>query len=215
MPAHSNLPFPDHWHDQNGIKCLVDGCEFTTQSNGLIRQYEDMKRHCKEAPDSEHAILLNMLGQRKCAKCPYRVGNGQSGSNKFRKLMNHEKTAHGSDSMSRIRGFFVLARRGSVDGRLTQTCQKIAFDRMVEKFGRFEQPVTALLCQRSGLPHSVSNLQDILSTDYLRPDAGPLWWPVPPESFLWQLRPDDSDPGDYQWGRVWTRLRQMYGSGHL
>ena len=218
MPSHPIIPWPDHWYNNNHcVKCPVDGCEFTTHPNGLIRQFEDMKSHCSGTPGVEHAILVNMLGQRKCAMCSYRVSHGHSSSNKLRKLFLHERAAHGSDSMSRICGFVVLAREGRIDGRLGQSSQKIAFDRMVEKLQGFEQPVAHLLCQKEGLPHSLSNLQQILSTDYLRPveDSIPVWWPVYPERFLWLLRPNDNDPADYQWGRVWTRLRQMYGNGHL
>lgn len=119
--------------------------------------------------------------------------------------------------MSRTCGYIVLARKGRVDGRLGQDSQKVAFDRMVEKLQGFEQPVTHLLCMKNGQSHSLSNLQRILSTDYLRPDGdpSPVWWPVPAERFLWPLRPNDNDPADKQWGQVWTRLRQMYSNGYL
>ena len=218
MPSHPTVPWPDHWYcDKNSIKCLVDGCGFTTQPNGLIKQFGDMKNHCADTPGVEHAIFLIMLGQRSCATCSYRVKEGQSSSNKIRNLFLHEKNTHGSDSMSRICGYIVHARKGRIDGRLGQDSQKIIFNRMVEKLRGFEQPVTHLLCQKEGLPHSLSNLRRILSTDCLRPDEDdtPVWRPVPAERFLWLLRPDEKDPADAQWGRVWKRLRQMYSNGHL
>ena len=220
MPSRPIIPWPDHWYyndNNNSVKCLVDACGFTTHSTGLIRQFGDLRTHCTETPGVEHAIFLDILGQRKCAMCSWRVSHGHSSSNKLRKLFVHEKAAHGSDSMSRICGYIVLARKGRIDGRLGQSSQKIAFDRMVEKLRGFDQPITHLLCQKQGIPHSLQNLQQILSTDYLRPDGDltPVWWPVTPERFLWLLRPNDNDPADYQWGRVWTRLRQMYITGHL
>ena len=218
MPSNSTIPWPDHWYsEKNSIKCLVDGCGFTTQPKGLIRQFGVMKVHCADTPGVEHAIFSKMLGQRKCATCSYRVSPGQSCSNKLRNLFAHEKAVHGSDSMSSICGYIVLARKGRIHGRLGQDSQKIAFDRMVEKLRGYEQPVTHLLCQKKGLPHSLSNLQLILSTDPLRPDGKdtPVWWPVPSERFLGPLRPNENDPADCQWGRVWKRLRQMYGDGHL
>ena len=133
-----------------------------------------------------------------------------------RDLLRHEMTEHGSDSMSRISGYVVLARTGRIHGQSGEDSRKIAFDRMVEKLQGYEQPITKLLCQKTGVPHSISNLQKILSTDHLRPDGDvPLWWPVPAERFLWLLRPDNNDPADHQWNRVWMRLRQMYSNGHL
>ncbi len=219
MPSRPTIPWPDHWcYNKTNIKCLVHGCQFTTQPNGLIRQFEDMKIHCTDTPGVEHAIFLCMLGQRKCAICDYRVSRGQSSSNKLRKLLIHEKVVHGSEFMSHVCGYIVLARKGRIEGRLGQSSQKLAFDRMVEKFLDFKQPVTRLLCSKKGLPHSRSNLQYILaSTDYLQPGEEniPFWRPVSPERFLWLLRPNDNDPADYQWGRVWTRLRQMYRNGRL
>ena len=219
MPSPTTMPWPDNWcHNEHGIKCMVARCQFTSQSHGLTRQYDEMKAHCINNPsDAEHAIFLNMLKQRKCAFCSYRVTNGQSSSNKLRKLLAHERRDHGSDSMSRMCAYIVLAREGSIDGRLGQSTRMMAFDRMVEKLQRCQQPITHLLCQKSGFPHSLSNLHHILSTNALQPDRAPtpVWWPVAPEQFLAQLRPDDNDPGDYQWGRVWTRLRQMYSNGLL
>lgn len=218
MPSHPTIPWPDPWYyDKNSIQCLVDGCDFTTQPNGLIKQFGAMRSHCTDTPGVEHAIFLNMLGQRKCAICSYRVSAGQSCSNKLRNLFSHEKAVHGSESMSSICGYIVLVRKSRIRGRLGQNSQKIAFDRLVEKLQEFEQPITRLLCQKKGLPHSLSNLQLILSTDYLRRDEedSPVWCPVPAERFLGLLRPDENDPADCQWGRVWKRLRQMYGNGHL
>ena len=218
MPSQPPVPWPDHWYyDKNSIKCLVDDCGFTTKANGLIKQFEEVKTHCAETPGVEHAIFLNMLKQRSCSTCAYQVSRGQTTSNKLRNLFLHERVVHGSDMMSRISGYTVLARKGRIDGRLGKNSQKIAFARMVEKLQGFEQPVTHLLCQRNGLPYSLSNLQHILSTDYLRPDGDPaqVWWPVPAERFLWPLRPNENDPADKQWGQVWTRLRQMYRNGHL
>ena len=218
MPSRPTVPWPEHWYsDKYSIKCLVDGCRFTTESNGLIKQFEDLQSHCADASDPEHAIFLNMLGQRCCAMCDYRASKGQTSSNRIRNLFFHEKAVHGSDSMSRICGFIVLARLDRIDGRLGYESRKLAFNRMVVKLCSFEQPITQLLCHKSGLPHSRSNLQEILSTDVLRPDGefAPLWWPVPQEQFLSLLRPDDDDPTDYQWGRVWERLRLMYKNGYL
>lgn len=152
--------------------------------------------------------------QRRCAMCSFQVGSGQT-SKMLRDLFKHEMTVHGSDFMSQICGYIVLARKGRI-WKLGPDSQKIAFDRMVEKLQGYEQPITNLLCQKKGVPHSISNLQEILSTDYLRPDGdAPLWKPVPAERFLWLLRPDENDPADHQWSRVWTRLRQMYSNGHL
>lgn len=218
MPFRPTIPWPDHWYyNQSSIKCLVDGCEFTTQPNGPVKQFEAMKKHCADAPGVEHAIFSNMLGQRRCALCSYQASQGQSSSNKLRHLFAHEKTFHGSDFMSRVCKYIVLARKGRINGRLGQDSQKIAFYRMVEKLQGFEQPVTRLLCQKGGLPHSLLNLQHILSTDLSRPDGDhtPVWWPVPADHFLWSLRHDDNNPADYQWGRVWRRLRQMYSNGYL
>lgn len=206
---------PDHWYyDKISIQCQVHGCGFTTQPNGLIKQFGDMKKHCTDTPGVDHAIFLIMLGQRSCAICSYRVKESQTSSNKIRTLLSHEQSTHDSDSMSRFGEYIVLARKGRIDGRIGQDSQKIIFDRMVEKLQGFEQPITHLLCQREGLPHSLSNLRRILSTDCLRPDEDDTQ-PVPPERFLWQLRPDEKDPADAQWGRVWKRLRQMYSNGHL
>lgn len=218
MPFRPIIPWPDHWYcDNNSIKCLVDGCEFTTKSNGPIKQFGDMKNHCAETPSAEHTIFSNMLGQRRCAMCSYQASQGQSRSNKLRNLFVHEKAIHGSDSMSHICAYIVLARKGRINGRLGQDTQKMAFDRMVEKLQGFEQPVTRLLCQKQGLPHSLPNLQHILSTDCLRPDGDhtPVWRPVSAEQFLWLIHPDHNDPADHQWSRVWTRLRQMYMNGVL
>ena len=219
MNFRTTMPWPDNWrHNEDGIKCLVTRCEFTTGSNGLIQQFDEMKAHCiNNTSDAEHTIFLNMLKQRKCAFCSYRVTNGQSSSNKLRKLLVHERGVHGSDSMSRLCAYIVLARKGFIDGRLGQSTRKAAFNRMVEKLQRCQQPITHLLCQKSGLPHSLSNLHHILSPNALRLDGAsvPVWWPVSPEQFLAQLRPDDNDPGDYQWSRVWTRLRQLYENGLL
>lgn len=218
MPFRPVIPWPDHWYyDKDSIKCLVNGCKFTTETNGPIKQFGDIKSHCAETPGVEHAILLNMLGQRRCALCSYQPSSGQSSSNKLRNLFVHEKAIHGGDSMSRICRYIALARKGRINGRLGHDTQKIAFDRMVEKLRGFEQPVPHLLCHRAGLPHSLPNLRVILSTDHLRPDGdyAPAWWPVPADQFLWLLRPDPSNSTDDQWGRVWTRLRQMYRNGQL
>lgn len=142
-----------------------------------------------------------------------RVSQGQTTSNKLRNLLVHEQAAHGSGLMSHIPGFVVLAREGRLDGH----AQRLAFDRMVEKLQGFQQPVTQLLCHKSKVTHTLSNLQEILSTDHQRPDGDMalFWEPVSAERFLWLLRPDDDNPADYQWGRVWKRLRQMYSNGHL
>ena len=212
------ISWPDHWYcDKNSIKCLVDGCGFTTQPNGLIKQFGDMKKHCTDTPGVDHASFLIMLGQRSCAICSYRVKESQTSSNKIRTLLFHEQSTHGSESMSRICEYIVLARKGRIGGRIGQDSQKIIFDRMVEKLQGFEQPITHLLCQKEGVPLSLSNLRRILSTDCLQPDEDdiPIWRAVPPERFLWPLRPDEKDPADAQWGRVWKRLRQMYSNGHL
>ena len=218
MPSFPIIPWPDHWHyNEHSIKCLAKGCQFTTQSNGLARQFGDLETHCKESPGAEHKILLCMLGQRKCAICDFRIRQGDSSSNKTRKLFAHERAVHGSDSMSRICEFITLVRESGIEGRLGRVSQPIAFERMVEKLQGFEQPVTHLLCQKYGLPHTPENLQQVLSPDHLRPDGDstPIWSPVCPEGFLYHLRPNENDPADYQWGRVWTRLRQMYRSGYL
>ena len=218
MLTRPKIPWPDHWYcNKNSIKCLVNDCGFTTEPNGLIKQYEELKNHCANATGVEHAILSNMLKQRSCAICSHRIGPGHTSSKMIRALFDHEKAVHGSDSMSRICGYVALARKGRISRQLGQDSQKMAFDRMVEKIQGFEQPVTQLLCQKKGLPHSLANLQDILSSDCQRPDGdlSPAWWPVPPERFLWLLRPNDNDPADHQWSRVWTRLRQMYRNGHL
>ncbi len=213
MPFKTKNPWPEHWcHNKDSIKCLV--CGFTTQPNGLKEQFADLKNHCATTSGFEHAILSNMLMQRRCAMCSFQVGSGQT-SKMLRDLFKHEMTVHGSDFMSQICGYIVLARKGRI-WKLGPDSQKIAFDRMVEKLQGYEQPITNLLCQKKGVPHSISNLQEILSTDYLRPDGdAPLWKPVPAERFLWLLRPDENDPADHQWSRVWTRLRQMYSNGHL
>lgn len=218
MPSRSTAPWPDHWYyNQSSIQCLVHGCDFITPPNGLLKQFGDMKNHCATTPGVEHKIFLIMLGQRSCAICSYRVKDSQTCSNRIRTLLFHEKSTHGSDFMSRTCEYIVLARKGRIDGRLGQESQKIIFDRMIEKLQGFEQPITHLLCQKAGLPHSLSNLRRILSTDCLRSDEdfAPDWRPVPAERFLWQLRPDPKDPADEQWGRVWMRLRQMYSNGHL
>ena len=218
MRLRSSTPWPDHWnYDKDSIKCLVDGCEYTTRSKGLNKQFEDLETHCADTLGIEHVIFSNMLRQRSCPRCCYRASGGQTNSKKIRNLFAHEKVVHNSVSMSCIRGYIVLARKGRIAGPRGQESQKIAFDRMIEKLQGFDQPITHLLCQKGGLPHSNSNLQHILSTDDLRHEGHdtPFWWPVPAERFLWLLRPDDDDPSDYQWGRVWVRLRQMYRNGHL
>lgn len=218
MPSHPTIPWPDHWYCNNSsIKCQAHGCAFTTQPTGLIKQLEDMKRHCAETPGVEHAIFMNMLNQRGCVTCSYTGNQGQASSNRLRKLFAHEKDVHDSDSMSRMCGYIVLARKGRINGRLGQESRKLAFDRMVERLQGFEQPVTQLLCQMEGVPHSLANLQHILSTDYLQPDrdSTAVWLPVPADRFLWLLRPDSTDPANRQWAQVWARLRQMYRNGHL
>ncbi len=226
MPKPDPLPWPANWYlDHPKIRCIVPHCTFVTDTNTLPGQWTQLHDHCTDTGGAEHALLEVMLRQSKCAFCNYPPYYGPKHS-AIRALSNHERHTHGSAAMFNIDSFVVLARQRRIlfgsGGHMVPeaNCERLAFDRMMEKVWALPDAELGLLFQKSGChpsEYTYGNLRRILAYD---PSAqpnnnAPYWLPVPADDFLSFCRPHDNDPADSNWRRVWRNLRERYANGHI
>ena len=225
MPKPAPLPWPAHWYQGHyDIRCIVPHCEFVTDTNNLPVQYAQLRDHCTHTGGAEHALLEFMLRQNKCALCNSPPYSGLHNST-IRLLADHERRAHGSAKMFHIDSFVALARERRVHfsiggGHLAPNadCERLTFDRMMEKAQALPFASLRLLFHKSGFhpgQYTPRSLARILTHDPSTPphDNSPL----PPDRFLWFCRPRGDDPADpdNDWIRVWRELREAYTDGRL
>ncbi len=99
-------------------------------------------------------------------------------------------------------------------------CERLAFDRMMEKVWALPDAELGLLFQKSGChpsEYTHGHLRRILAYD---PSAqpnnnAPYWLPVKADRFLSFCPPHDNDPADNNWKRVWENLRGRYANGRI
>ena len=133
--------------------------------------------------------------------------------------------------MFSIDSFVVLAREGRVlfsggtgggGGHLAPeaSCQRLAFDRMMNKVWALPDAELGLLFQKSGCSegqYTAGNLARILTYDPAAQlhESDPFWAPVQADRFLEFCRPHGDDPADSNWRRVWRDLRERYADGRI
>ena len=228
MPKPPPLPWPAHWYQGHyDIRCIVPHCGFVSDTNNLPAQWTQLHDHCEDTPGAEHALLEIMLRQSKCAYCnnggPYWPPKHRA----IRALSDHESHAHGSATMFNISSFVVLARErrilfsnGSSHMAPEPNCERLTFDRMMEKVRALPPAELGLLFQKSGYhpgEYTAGNLAAILTYDpAAQPQHNaPRWLPVRADRFLSFCRPHGNDPADGNWRRVWRSLRDAYTDGRI
>ncbi len=226
--ADSIMRWPDDWYyDQHYIRCIVPDCGFISDDDRLDIQWSQIHDHCKDTPGAEHGLLEIMLGQTLCAidDCQHLSFFKHTPCFTVRRLFIHEKSVHGSAEVSSISSFVRLAREGrilaSTSGRTRApepNCEKLAFNRMMEKVQALPASHLSLLFRANGFQpdqHTDENLREMLTHDPLKQpgDNPPYWWPVAAEHFLLSCRPLPGDPAD--WHALWTDLRKKYADGRI
>lgn len=102
-----------------------------------------------------------------------------------------------------------------------EECEKLAFERMLDKVMVLPQAERDSLFYRSGYYHLHEQTRHImgkiLTADPLANelDRPPYWWSVRADHFLKLIRPDPNNPADDQWNVTWTRLREEYAYGRI
>lgn len=189
-------------------------------------QWNELREHCKDTPDPEHKILERMLHQSYCAidDCDD-PAISYATHTRLRYVFDHEKSAHGSTDMSNICSYVRLAREGRIRaGPARQpepNCERLAFERMLEKVMALPDTTKDMLFERSGYHNpaqkTAANMGKILPADPLAQEweRPPYWWPVRADYFLKLIRPNPSNPADHEWTRIWTRLREEYANGRI
>ena len=226
MPPPSHY-WPDHWYfDQDHIRCIVPHCGFVTPSDGLLKQWTQIDDHCKDVPDADHKILERMLRQSICAidDCGHH-SNDQTVTSRIRPLFAHETSVHGSEDMSHLFSFVRLAREGRICsgpvGVVEKNCERLTFERMLEKVIALPDAMKNMLFERSGYRNPMQktrkNMGKILTADPLAQEweEPPYWWPVRADYFLKLIRPNPSNPADHEWAIVWRSLREAYAEGRI
>ena len=218
--------WPDHWYfGQNQIRCIVPRCGFVTPSVWLQEQWAQIDHHCKNVPDPDHRIMERLLRQSVCAidDCGDRPSN-QNPTLRLRQLFAHERSHHGSEDMSHLFSFVRLAREGRIctsSGIVERSCERLTFERMLEKVMGFSDATKNMLFERSGYHNfnrkTRENMGKILTADPLAQEweKPPYWWPVRADYFLKLIRPNPSNPADHEWAVVWRRLRESYAEGRI
>ena len=208
-------PWPRHFYNAEGkIPCQAQLCDrvFNDDRKG------DQQRisHVTGTRNAEHQIIVCMDRQIGCVHCEYRVVFRER-----RQLFNHEETAHGTCSMSKLTSFISLARRGEVIGDLGNLAAQPIFDRMLRNLYSQVPSAPRLLYYR--VHHQeIDQVEEhdlirILAPHWTGPDDGTLpgTTPVHPKDFLWHLRPNWLQPTleERWWCKVWNLLREMYRKG--
>lgn len=229
MPAQDTLRWPDHWYHGDRVRCLVPNCHYTTYSTtNMSRQWNQLHEHCLDTPGSDHKVLERMLQQTYCAidDCDLPAFTGGSRADvRLRTLFDHERCVHGSADMSNICSYVRLAREGRIctgKGRHPEpNCERLAFDRMMEKIHALPAETIDLIFEKSGFPNPHPKNRDtmirILTYDPLAKagERPPYWWPIRAEHFLWIARPSPFDLPDPHWEMIWTRLQADYANGRI
>lgn len=156
--------------------------------------------------------------------CDHYMASGHRSSG-LRALFAHENSVHGSQDMFNICSFVRLAREGRIHRGMArkpvEECERLAFERMLDKIMALPRAEKDSLFQRSGYhhPHEQSRhaMGKILTADPLAQDweNPPYWWPVRADYFLKLIRPDPNNRADDQWKITWTRLREEYADGRI
>ena len=205
-------PWPRHFYNAEGkIPCQARGCDrvFNDDRQGDQRRIS----HFTGTRNPEHQIICCMERQIGCVHCEYRVVFRER-----RQLFNHEETAHRTCSMSTLRSFINLARRGEIIGDLGTLASQPIFDRMIRNLYNQFPSAPRLLYYRAHHQETdhvgEDDLIKILAPNWTAPDDGTLPGTelVHPNDFLWHLRPDWSQPTweERWWSKVWNILREMY-----
>lgn len=229
MPTQAVVRWPNHWYcDQDHIRCIVPHCEFVTPSLGTMPQWDQLDEHCEATPGAEHKILKKMMLQSFCAinDCDYNVSyHANNKCERIRVLFAHEIAVHNSEDMSNLCSFVRLAREGRIrkykGGSPERDCEKLAFDRMMEKVTAYPNEVIVSIFERSGYHNpeqqTLANMGKILTADPLAQpnEEPPYWWPIRAEEFLYLCRPRPDEPVDHPWRKIWTRLREWYADGRI
>lgn len=191
----------------------------------LLVQWTQIHDHCTDLADADHNILENMLRQQICAinDCDYRLkGPAIHG---LRPLFVHEKSLHGSEDMSHMFSFVRLAREGRIrrglGSNVEQNCERLTFERMLEKVMALPDATKDMLFERSGYHNPTQktrvNMGKILTADPLAQEweKPPYWWPVRADYFLKRIRPNPANPADHEWAVIWRQLREAYAEGRI
>ena len=205
-------PWPRHWYNAEGkIPCQARGCGkvFDDDRKGDQRRIS----HVTGTLSAEHKVIYYMDRQFGCVHCDYRVRFRER-----RQLFNHEETAHKTCSMSSLRSFITLARRGRIVGDLGTLAAQPIFDRMLKNL--FEQyPSAPRLLYYRVHRREVNHVEEldlirILAPHWTGPDdeALPGAKLVHPHDFLRHLRPNflQFTVEEQWWSQVWDMLREMY-----
>ena len=208
-------PWPKHWYNAEGkIPCQARGCDkvFDDDRRGDQRRIS----HVTGTLSAEHKIIFYMDRQIGCVYCDYRVLFRER-----RQLFNHEETVHKASSMSSLRSFINLARRGRIVGDLGTMAAQPIFDRMVKNLYDLYPSAPRLLYYRvHGREVDTVEEEDLIKIlapnwtgldDQTLPGARL----VHPDDFLWHLRPTLSHTtwDEQWWFKVWDVLREMYRKG--
>lgn len=207
--------WPDHWYNAEGkIPCQARGCGkvFDDDRKG------DQKRisHVTGTLSAEHKVIHCMDRQIGCVHCDYRVRFRER-----RQLFNHEETAHQTCSMSSLRSFINLARRGRIVGDLGTLAAQPIFDRMLKNLYDLYPSAPRMLyyrVHRREIDHvEEPDLIRILAPHWTGPDDQTLPGTrlVHPDDFLRHLRPNflRFTVEEQWWSKVWDILREIYGKG--
>ena len=207
--------WPNHWYNAEGkIPCQARGCDriFDDDRRGDQRRIS----HVTGTQNAEHKIIFCMDRQIGCIHCDYRVLFRER-----RQLFNHEETVHKTSSMSSIKSFITLARRGRIVGNLGTLAAQPIFDRMLRNLYDQYPSAPRLLYYRVHR-QEVNDVEEqdlikILAPHWTGPDdeALPGSKLVHPDDFLWHLRPDLSQTTweEQWWFKVWDLLRDIYRKG--
>lgn len=204
--------WPMHWYNAEGkIPCQARGCDrvFEDHRDGDQARISHISGTRSSA---EHKVIFYMDRQIGCVHCDYRVVTER------RKVFTHEESIHKTCSMSSLRSFITLARRGCIVGDLgTQAAQPI-FERMLKNLYELYPSAPRLLYYRAhGREVDIveeTDLIRILAPHWTGPDdkTVPGSRLVHPDDFLWHLAPDLSlhTIEEDWWLRVWSILKEIY-----